>query len=704
MHRLLSEIIVGKTTMSKKHRSRRNRKTAQSLGMAARIRVPVEIPKGRKLRVLIYARYSTEEQNPRSIQDQVDFCKKVLAALELTDVEIEEISDEGISGEIASRPGIDQVREGVQDLQWDLILVEDSSRLYRNETACFELVESAVDQRIRVICFHDYVDTADEDWDGRLHDAQRQHSQSNRYTALRIIRAHDGLWDMGAAIGRLLSGYLRKHSIPATEREPAKGPFFDEIAPQWESTIQETFERIAAGASTWQVADWLTSTGLPRISNSSSETWSDKNVIALIGRTTYRGVEERGKTISKKHYRSGRRKQVRNDPENVRSREMPHLRMVSDHLWYAANDAIKKAALAPEPPRGPDHRLYGIPRDSRRPLSKILVCGRCQSGMNVTGPNGHCCSLSEQRTGKTCWNKATAKIDITHAAIRDALLRELTRLEAVPAADWLDAVTTLLGDDGQAGQRQTTLENEIRELETGLQNLYDIAESGKQKEGLAQRIDEREETRDRRIAELEELKRGQQLAEFSHKEFAGHFESIKERILKMERDVQADLKLLVGTIEASPFQQFGSAKVVLRGRFQFHPVGLLPPRLRLALNSRYGDDLSSKLPEWLQPVSFSVDLFQPSAGPSYGIEAERLEREKGLGLTAIGKRLGITKRKANIAVQFGRKLRAAGLTDPFIELTECPQSASRWKIHPPNDESASHDNEPPASNVDPAPA
>ncbi len=41
---------------------------------AFRLLTPIERPAGRRLRVLIYARYSTEEQNPRSIDDQFTFC------------------------------------------------------------------------------------------------------------------------------------------------------------------------------------------------------------------------------------------------------------------------------------------------------------------------------------------------------------------------------------------------------------------------------------------------------------------------------------------------------------------------------------------------------------------------------------------------------------------------------------------------------
>ena len=76
--------------------------------------------------------------------------------------------------------------------------------------ACVELVNNAVDQDIRMFCINDEVDTADEEyWEDRLYDAARHHARSNKFTSRRIKRAHEELWDQGAAIGMLKPGYRR---------------------------------------------------------------------------------------------------------------------------------------------------------------------------------------------------------------------------------------------------------------------------------------------------------------------------------------------------------------------------------------------------------------------------------------------------------------------------------------------------------------
>ena len=52
--------------------------------------------------------------------------------------------------------------------------------------------------------------------------------------------------------------------------------------------------------------------------------------------------------------------------------------------------------------------------------------------------------------------------------------------------------------------------------------------------------------------------------------------------------------------------------------------------------------------------------FSLPAVQRHGQEALRLKMEEGLGLTAIGRRLGINKRQANIAVKYGKAMQAAG--------------------------------------------
>ena len=64
---------------------------------------------------------------------------------------VDVITEPEVSGEIADRTGINQVWAGIDAKRWDLIVAEESSRLYRHHTKAGKLFESAVDAGVRVI-------------------------------------------------------------------------------------------------------------------------------------------------------------------------------------------------------------------------------------------------------------------------------------------------------------------------------------------------------------------------------------------------------------------------------------------------------------------------------------------------------------------------------------------------------------------------
>jgi DNA invertase Pin-like site-specific DNA recombinase len=346
------------------------------------LRQPIRMPVDRPLSVLIHARFSTDEQRQSSIDDQVASCRRFLnenlpKGTKPRQIAVEVIQEPEVSGEIADRPGINQVWAGIEAKRWDIIIAEESSRLYRHHTKAGELFESAVDAGIRVICPSDYIDTSDEDWPDRLHMCQMQHTRSNFYTRRRIARAHDGLWARGAAIGNTVIGYKRRPTVPATETEPAKGPFYDEIEPEKAEVIKEVFQRIANGEQAREVGQWLDSIEFPKAKWARQAKWTAANVNAIIRRTMYRGFETFRVKRSDRKLRTGKSVYVWNDPDKVETRVSEHLRIVSDALWYRANEVVDKRRVFQKPIRGAGHPLRGTSRERRGLLSGVFVCGVC---------------------------------------------------------------------------------------------------------------------------------------------------------------------------------------------------------------------------------------------------------------------------------------------------------------------------------------
>ena len=81
------------------------------------------------MRVAIYARYSSENQSDKSIDDQIRVCQKYIDAHRFTLNEDHIFTDEAISGSIINRPRLQALERGMENKQFDAVAVDDLSRL-----------------------------------------------------------------------------------------------------------------------------------------------------------------------------------------------------------------------------------------------------------------------------------------------------------------------------------------------------------------------------------------------------------------------------------------------------------------------------------------------------------------------------------------------------------------------------------------------
>lgn len=638
----------------------------------------LSVPLPQNYRLLVYARFSKGEQRQQSIADQDDFCREFLNDNGPKPGSSQLLSDEGISGELHSRPGIDLVRAGIRDRRWDLIVVEDSSRLFRGVAPCMDLVGWAVDQRIRVICINDFVDTANEDWQQRLEEAQRHHGQANYYIRFRIKRSHDGLWRIGAAIGPLRPGYRRYKQNP----DSPKSPKFDEIDPQWMTTIIEAFQMVAMEIPLEDVAAYLTQAGLPKVSNALTSRWTVRNVLGLIRCEQYRGVQYFRKEVSTKKFRTGQSKSIRNpNPEKIEQREMPHLRMVEDWLWYLANEVIDGRARPSVPRSGPDHPLFGVPRNSRSLLSNVFVCGICGSKMYAEGRNegGYRCSAARR---KNCWNKATCLRDLTHQRICTSVSEALLLASPEVMDVLIEQVQSLLADQDQLREELRKLTKQRADLRLGQQRLVDaITDSESRPAFVAEAIANL-------AAEEMNVSRDEQrlTSQLSERRAVPERDVIEQRIRELslcmntepERAKALLPQLLDGPIRAVPYQPLGNKNVVLKAEFTLRLAQLLPDELRLMLSTAADTFIAHPLMKREQ----TVELFQRSKSQEFAVQALAFYRasESPPTLEQLGAHLGISKWTAHLALQLGNQLNAIGLSDPFIRLSKCPPAPARWRF------------------------
>lgn len=83
-----------------------------------------------QMRVAIYARFSSDMQNPKSAEDQERECRKHAGRQGWTVVQV--FKDTALSGATRGRPGYDALMAAVKARQFDIVLFEHLDRLGRD--------------------------------------------------------------------------------------------------------------------------------------------------------------------------------------------------------------------------------------------------------------------------------------------------------------------------------------------------------------------------------------------------------------------------------------------------------------------------------------------------------------------------------------------------------------------------------------------
>lgn len=117
-----------------------------------------------QIRCAVYARYTTDKQNPLSIDDQVRKCREFgeRKGWELLDPHI--YSDQAISGDTNDRSGLQRLLEAATapGHPFDAILVDDTSRLSRKLADSLRIFDQLRFAGVRLVFVSQGIDTESE--------------------------------------------------------------------------------------------------------------------------------------------------------------------------------------------------------------------------------------------------------------------------------------------------------------------------------------------------------------------------------------------------------------------------------------------------------------------------------------------------------------------------------------------------------------
>lgn len=422
------------------------------------------------LRCAAYARYSSDLQSPTSIEDQIRKCREYAVAHGFQFLDDHIYVDQALSGVGADRPGLGNLMSAAesQPRPFDVILVDDSSRLSRNTKDALAIFERLNFCGVRLIAVSQGIDSEDE----QAHVLVTVHGMvDSLYVRELAKKTHRGL-EGRVLKGRHAGGRVFGYNAIAAE-DGGKNLVVDT---QQADVVRRIFQMSAAGRSLKKIAAILNREGVepprPRADRPNA-TWCPTAIREMLYRELYVGriIWNRSRFVKV----PGTNKRVR----RVRPKSEWHifqcddLRIIAPELWDSVQDRLMrlKASYA-------SHQRPGLlPRSatSKYLFSGLLKCGECGGNLVIVthnGPGGqyrrYGCSRHFYRGA--CSNNLLERQDWLEKRLLDELQMQVLKPEAVEYAiselgrQLKTAFENLSGELAGMKERKQKLEAELKKL------------------------------------------------------------------------------------------------------------------------------------------------------------------------------------------------------------------------------------------------
>lgn len=370
------------------------------------------------MRTVIYARFSSNLQNARSIEDQVALCRERCEREGWIVVQV--FTDAAIRGSAGidehARPGLNALLATVETGGIDQVLAEHTDRIARHQGDSYDIRERIEFAGARLFTL---AQGEINDITGTFQGLMDAHFSKN--LGFKIKRAQKGVVREKRHPAGIAFGYRKANRLD--ERgELIRG--LREIDPDQAEAVRRIFEEYAAGLSPRAIAERLNADCVPapqgRIGVKTywraSTLYGDrKRKNGILQNQLYIGRLIFGRTRKITDPRT-RRPLIRANPESEwQVEEVPELRIISDELWNAAQAALGVAQTRrPEQSRRPKHLLSGL-----------ALCGICGGSWTIRGPNRWGCSRQHEGGSSACSNGRTISTAIMEARVLSGLQSQM---------------------------------------------------------------------------------------------------------------------------------------------------------------------------------------------------------------------------------------------------------------------------------------
>ena len=434
----------------------------------------------------IYARYSSENQNERSIEDQIRILKEFAAARGWLVLENHIYFDKAISGtSIAPRDGLKKLLEVAKrkDVPFQYILVYDTSRVARNPREALDIFEDLSYNNVYVYYTSQNIDTKNPEAKTMI----ALHGMTDSMLVDKIsIRTYDGVKSQvlrGYSGGGRRYGYISRPEFSGKTDNygvPIPDGYRIEINAQEATVVQRIFTYF--GVKGWSIMrivnclnKELSETGSPKPPKGkywrvSTLVGNKKAFRGTLNNEIYIGKFSWNRTAGKKNPKTGTKSPVLKEPEEWLIKDRPDLRIISDDLWAAVKKRQKEINDRTNGNFDQRKRLF-----SSNLLTQIAVCGTCGSTFGIVSGGKYAkygCTRNHNSGGNACPNTLKIQKEVLEEAVITVLCRELIKKDPLSlVTQEIHAALGSLVTDAITGRQKADIEKELATVKHHLHNI-----------------------------------------------------------------------------------------------------------------------------------------------------------------------------------------------------------------------------------------
>ena len=445
------------------------------------------------MKAAIYARYSSDNQRPESITDQITACQALADSREYVVDAAHVYKDEAKSGALRDRPGLEALLTAARARQFEAVVVDDLSRLSRDNHFLLTLYAEFRFNGVRIISRADSLDSDDDH--AKLGFQMRGIVNELYLDDLRekTLRGQKGQKSRGFTVGEATFGY---RSVPVGEmrvdrrgRPRPDGYRMVVHAPEADVVLR-IFRAFSAGTSITTLVKQLNLEQVPG-RRKLHKPWSASTVSRILKNPKYVGRWIWNRTETRRDPKTGRKRKFSKPETEWHVSQNEDLRIVPQETWE------RVVARWMEVDRAWPHRQGRVRASGRQRsyvkanpphlLSGTLICGVCGSGMGqVSGKgSGYYGCLGAVRGA--CCNKLLVSRKVAEKAILAAFQERLEDANSIRYV--LDQVET------EVRRLQAHVPEEIQMKEAALAteerriaNYIDFIGEGKGTRGLGEAL------------------------------------------------------------------------------------------------------------------------------------------------------------------------------------------------------------------------